>query len=395
MDDIAERGLAAHWRYKASSAQTTPQDATFDNWLARVKEMVENRELNALEFLDDFKFSLLSEEIYVFTPKGDIRNLANKSTALDFAFEIHSDIGAKCIGAKVNGKLVPISHTLKNGDLVEIITSQKQRVHEDWLDFVVTGKAKGKIRNSLREDKRQKAEEGLELLQRKFRNAKVQFNDQMAQRVMRYFHQKSLTDLYYNIALGKISREDLEVSKILAPKEEKSTNEELIPASKEDSAIPYVPRKNEEIIVGDDHELNYSLAKCCNPIPGDPIFGFVTIGEGVKIHRINCPNAISLMSNYGYRIIKAEWKAKFNFDKAFLAGIRISGIDDVGVVSRITDLISKELQVNMKSITFSSQAGTFEGTIILYIYDTTHLNELIHKLESTNKHMTVTRIDLA
>jgi GTP pyrophosphokinase len=396
MDDIAERGLAAHWRYKASSsAQSTPQDATFDNWLARVKEMVENRELNALEFLDDFKFSLLSEEIYVFTPKGDIRNLANKSTALDFAFDIHSDIGAKCIGAKVNGKLVPISHTLKNGDLVEIITSQKQRVHEDWLDFVVTGKAKGKIRNSLREEKRQKAEEGLEMLQRKFRNAKVQFNDQMAQRVMRYFHQKSLTDLYFNIALGKISKDDLEVSKILAPREEKNTGEELIPVSKEDSAIPYVPRKNEEIIVGDDHELNYTLAKCCNPIPGDPIFGFVTIGEGVKIHRINCPNSISLMSNYGYRIIKAEWKAKFNYEKAFLAGIRITGIDDVGVVSRITDLISKELQVNMKSITFGSQAGTFEGTIILYIYDTTHLNELIHKLESTNKHMTVTRIDLA
>lgn len=396
MDDIAERGLAAHWKYKSSSsAQSTPQDATFENWLARVKDMVENKELNALEFLDDFKFSLLSEEIYVFTPKGDIRNLPQKSTALDFAFDIHSDVGAKCIGAKVNGKLVPISHTLKNGDLVEIITSQKQRVHEDWLDFVISGRAKSKIRNSLKEEKRHKAEEGLEILLRKFRNAKVQFNDQMAQRVMRYFNELSLTDLYFHIATGKISKEQLELSRILAPREDKISPEELRPASKEEKSKPFVPRKNEEIIVGDDNELNYTLAKCCNPIPGDPIFGFVTIGEGVKIHRVNCPNAISLMSNYGYRIIKAEWKAKFNYEKAFQAGIRITGIDDVGVVSRITDMISKELKVNMKSISFGSHAGTFEGTIILYIYDTAHLNDLIHKLESTNKHMTVTRIDLA
>ncbi|MFY7847787.1 MAG: RelA/SpoT family protein [Bacteroidia bacterium] len=395
MEDIAERGLAAHWRYKATSSnQHTPQDATFDNWLNRVKDMLENRDLSALEFLDDFKFNLLSEEIYVFTPKGDIRNLPVNSTALDFGFEIHSDIGAKCIGAKVNSKLVPISHPLKNGDVVEIITSQKQRVNEGWLEFVITGKAKSKIRNWLKEEKRKSAEEGKDILARKFRNAKVQFNEQMANRVMRYFERNSLLDLYYDIAIGKIAREHIQISRILAPRDEQPTGGEEIAVSGSKPSRDYVPRKNEEIIVGDDHELNYTLSKCCNPIPGDPIFGFVTIGEGVKIHRVNCPNAVSLMSNYGYRIIKAEWKSKFNFDKAFLAGLRITGIDDVGIVSRTTDIISKELKVNMKSISFGSNAGTFEGTILLYTHDTTHLNDLISKLEKIGKHITVTRIEV-
>jgi GTP diphosphokinase / guanosine-3',5'-bis(diphosphate) 3'-diphosphatase len=396
MDDIAERGLAAHWKYKSSSAaQHTPQDATFDNWLNRVKDMLENKDLSALEFLDDFKFSLLSEEIYVFTPKGEIRNLPLNSTALDFGFDIHSDVGAKCIGAKVNGKLVPISHVLKNGDVVEIITSQKQRVNEDWQDFVVTGKAKSKIRNWLREEKRKKADDGKDILQRKFRNAKVQFNEQMANRVMRYFGKGSLLDLYFEIATGIIAKDSIQLSRILAPREE-GAQEEVKPRSGKgnEEGKAYLPGKNDQIIVGDDHELNYSLAKCCNPIPGDPIFGFVTIGEGVKIHRVNCPNAVSLMSNYGYRIIKAEWKHKFNFEKAFLAGLRITGIDDVGIVSRATDIISKELQVNMKSISFGSNAGTFEGTIILYIYDTNHLNNLISKLEKIGSHITVTRIEV-
>jgi GTP pyrophosphokinase len=356
--------------------------------------MLENRDLSALEFLDDFKFNLLSEEIYVFTPKGDIRNLPVNSTALDFGFEIHSDIGAKCIGAKVNSKLVPISHPLKNGDVVEIITSQKQRVNEGWLEFVITGKAKSKIRNWLKEEKRKSAEEGKDILARKFRNVKVQFNEQMANRVMRYFERSSLLDLYYDIAIGKIAKDHIQVSRILAPREEQPTAGEEIAVSSSKPSRDYVPRKNEEIIVGDDHELNYTLSKCCNPIPGDPIFGFVTIGEGVKIHRVNCPNAVSLMSNYGYRIIKAEWKSKFNFDKAFLAGLRITGIDDVGIVSRTTDIISKELKVNMKSISFGSNAGTFEGTILLYTHDTTHLNDLISKLEKIGKHITVTRIEV-
>ena len=309
---------------------------------------------------------------------------------MDFAFEIHTQVGSKCIGAKLNNRLVPLSHQLSNGDQVEILTSEKQHPREEWLNFVITGKAIARVRNYLRESKREQAEKGKEMLKKRFHKEKVEFTDDNVMKLVRYFKMQSQLDLYYSIQKELIPQEKLTIANIINKKIA------LVPPKPqaEHVAKPQPSRKG-EIVVGEENDLPYSLAKCCNPIPGDDIFGFITIGEGVKIHRTNCPNAVSLMSNYGYRIIKAQWRSTdVKHETKFLAGIRIVGIDDVGIVSSLSEIISKNMGVNMKAITIESHDGTFEGTISVYVEDTKHLDDLIKNIKGKHANMDVFRIDL-
>jgi len=387
MDEIAEKGYAAHWKYKNTKDGIENQESNgIDNWLARIKDILENPSTNALEFIDDFKLQLFQEEIFVFTPNGDLKKLPKGATILDFAFEIHTEVGCKCIGAKVNNKLVPFSYQLTNGDQVEIITSEKQHPREEWLQYVISGKAIGRIRNALREDKRINAEKGKEILKKKFNKEKIDFNDDNIQKLVKHFKVQSQLDLTYAISIEQIDINKVAIKDLLEKKAYVKKIESTKPIKSIDS--------KSEIVVGDDFDLPYTLSKCCNPIPGDDIFGFITIGEGVKIHRTNCTNAVSLMSNYGYRIIKAVWKnLPAKSEKKFLAGIKIVGIDDIGIVSSLTDIISKNMKVNMKAITIDSKDGTFHGIISLYIQDTQHLDALIKNIKQKHVNMNVTRID--
>ncbi len=391
MDEIAEKGYAAHWKYKNSKDGIESDQGTgVDSWLSRIKDILENPSANALEFMDDFKLQLIHEEIFVFTPEGDLKKLPQGASTLDFAFEIHTQVGSKCIGAKVNNKLVPISHKLSNGDQVEILTSEKQHPREEWLQFVVTGKAIARIRNSLREEKREVADTGREMLKKKFHKEKVEFTEDNIAKVVAALKVQSVLDLCYAVAKNLIPQEKLAIHDIV----NKKISAEPKP-KKEPSEKP-ISKSSKEIIIGDENDLPYSFAKCCNPIPGDDIFGFITIGEGVKVHRTNCPNAVSLLSNYGYRVIKTEWKnSPVKADKMFLAGIKLIGIDDVGIVSSLSDIISKNMGVNMKSITIESHDGTFEGTIVLFIQDTTHLDTLIQNIKLKHQNMEVSRIAIA
>lgn len=392
MDEIAEKGYAAHWKYKNSmDGISQSKSEGVDGWLTRIKEVLENPSSNALEFLDDFKLQLIHDEIFVFTPGGDLKKLPVGATALDFAFEIHTEVGNKCIGAKLNNKLVPISHVLTNGDQVEILTSEKQHPKEEWLNSVITGKAIARIRNYLREHKRIAAEEGKEILKKRFSKEKITFNDDNIQKLVKFFKIQSALDLYYNIQKGLISQDKLEIENILNFK----PNVNKLTKTSKTKEKPNATGSKNEIIVGEDNDLSYTLSKCCNPIPGDDIFGFITIGEGVKIHRTNCPNAVSLMSNYGYRVIKAQWKENLiKQETKFLAIIKIIGIDDVGVVSSLSDIISKNLEVNMKSITIESNEGTFEGTISVYVEDTKHLDLLMKKIQEKHPTMQISRVDI-
>ncbi|MEX0968654.1 MAG: bifunctional (p)ppGpp synthetase/guanosine-3',5'-bis(diphosphate) 3'-pyrophosphohydrolase [Bacteroidia bacterium] len=392
MDEIAEKGYAAHWKYKENESGETG----LEEWIRKIRELLENPEANALDFLDDFKLNLFSDEVFAFSPKGDIYTLPLNATALDFAFEIHTDVGLSCLGAKVNHKLVPLSYKLKNGDQVEIITSKKQKPNEAWLKFAVTAKARSKIKAALKEDKRKIADVGKEILSRKMRSAKVKFSNDKLLRLSRYFNLPSSLDLFYNIGSGKIDSHRLktamDIFQSLEVKKPEPTNGK--PKKKSKKILPPAV-KPDMVVVGGDTDLDYSFSKCCNPIPGDDIFGFITIGDGIKIHRTNCPNGIRLMSNYGYRIIKAKWAAMEIKDvKTFPVGVRLIGFDSLGIVSRITDIVSKELKVNMQSITVESKDGAFEGSIILLIYDTEHLEQLIQKIKKISGIDTVSRFDV-
>lgn len=392
MDEIAEKGFAAHWKYKETGGAHSDND--FERWLQQVREILENPDSNALDFLDDFKLNLFAEEVFVFTPKGELRKLPANATALDFAFDIHTGIGSHCIGAKVNNKLVPLNHKLANGDQVEIITSSKQRPNEDWLAYVVTAKAKAKIKDILKEEKKKIAEDGREALQRKFQHQKIAFTSENINHLLSWFRLKSAIDLYYLIATDKIKKTELDVAEIISEvTDKKNVPQPDVTEVRKKAKIADL--KEDTILIGEDYDFDYSMAKCCNPIPGDDVFGFITVGEGIKVHRTNCPNAVGLMSNYGYRILKARWRdTPIKRGQAFLAGVKIEGIDSVGIISTITDIISKELQVNMQSITVQSNEGKFEGKIMLFIYDTSHLEELMNKIKASNQLIQVSRIDI-
>ncbi len=388
MNEIAEKGFAAHWKYKEPSADSGV-DSGLDQWIHKVREMLNNPESNALDFLDDFKMNLFSDEIFIFTPKGALIQLPISATALDFAFEIHTDIGASCIGAKVNHKLVPLSYKLQNGDQVEVITSSKQSPKEDWLNFVVTAKAKSKIKSSLKEEKRKIAEQGKEILERKLKSLKITYNTDNLYKLTYYFKLPSTLDLFFNVAKGLIDvkqlKEFVTSEKIVENKPERPEN--LTPEQ-----FTKKVKTDDTLLIGEDlQKLDYKLSTCCNPIPGDDVFGFVTIGDGIKIHRTNCPNAAKLMSNYGYRIVKARWNSQKEL--AFLTGLRIIGIDDVGLINNITAVISGDFKVNMRSITVDTNEGMFDGSIMVYVNNTGHLDEMIAKLKTVPGVTSVTRFD--
>ena len=395
MDDIAERGLAAHWRYKAVSSKTvsTPQDVAFDNWLDAVKETLSNSDLSALDLVSEFRTSLLGEEIYIFTPKGDVKALPTGATALDFSFSIHTELGKRTLGAKVNNKLVSIQTTLKNGDIVEILTTSKSRVTRDWLDIAKTARAKSKIREALKAERTFKANQGKLLIERLFRKHQFKFTDSNIKKLMHHFKYQVQAEFFHSVAEGQIRLNRELLQKIVLKKavETPESGEKL--ANNKPTSTAAKRKKSDQIIIGDDYEMPYSLSKCCHPVPGDPIFGFVTVGEGVKVHRTTCPNATRLMSQYGYRIIPAQWRGD-GYQKAFDTAIAVRGIDDVGIVSRITDIISKDMEVNMKSINISSnEDGTFGGKIEVMIYDLLHLEQLIAKIKATHKYIEVMRED--
>ncbi|MCS6981096.1 MAG: bifunctional (p)ppGpp synthetase/guanosine-3',5'-bis(diphosphate) 3'-pyrophosphohydrolase [Flavobacteriales bacterium] len=388
MDEIAERGYAAHWKYKESSIETN-----IDEWLRKVRAVLEQGDQNAVDFVESFKLDLVTEEIFVFTPKGELKALPTGSTALDFAYEIHSDIGDHCLGAKVNGRLVPLSYVLQSGDQVEIITSSKQKPKEDWLKIVKTSKARHKIKQALREEKRRLAEEGREQFERKLRHLGFTFSEKDVPKIIRFFQVPNIQDFYVRVATDVITNNDIrrfykeELSRSWydyfrkklrrSPSEGKKETTPSAPTLQE--LLKKTHRSEDSLIIGDNvTNLDYKLASCCNPIPGDEVFGFVTVNEGIKIHKTNCPNANTLLSNFAYRVVKARWTS--SEDIAFQAGITIRGFDDVGIVNRITRIISNQLKVNMKSINFESNEGLFEGRIMLFVHDTQHLEDLMEKL---------------
>lgn len=373
MNEIAEKGFAAHWKYKESNS-----DNGLDQWIQKVRDILSNPESNALDFVADFKMNLFSDEIFIFTPKGALIQLPQGATALDFAFEIHSDLGASCIGAKVNHKLVPISHILQNGDQVEIITSTKQTPKEDWLNIVKTAKAKSKVKSSLKEEKRRIAEDGKEILERKLKSLKITYNTDNLNKLSYYFKLSSTQDLFYSVAKGDIDIKDLKEFAISEKSNELGLNQFN---SHVEGLVKKINKKGQEtLLIGDElQKIDYTLSPCCNPIPGDDVFGFVTVSDGIKIHRSNCPNAASLMANYAYRIVKAKWTSQKEL--AFLTGLSILGIDDVGLVNRITKVISEDFKINIRSITISSNEGIFEGSIMIFVNSTEHLESLINRLK--------------
>lgn len=390
MDEIAEKGYAAHWKYKDSNST---HESNLEKWLVRVRELLEKQDLSALEFVDDFRGNLFNEEIFVFTPKGELKNLPNGATALDFAFDIHTDIGAKCIGAKVNQKLVPINHVLKNGDQIEILTSSKQKANEDWLRFVISPKAKSKIKELLKEDKRNVMEEGKELLARKLKQLKIDANSQMFEQMRAYFNVNSQFELHYRVGKGTITLNDLKRFKEFKPSSPLKTRPlEQVDVKAIEQEIKAKGRQEDTLLIGEDMDVvEYKLAKCCTPIPGDEVFGFVTVNEGIKIHRTNCPNATELLANHGNRVIKAKWTSQH--EVAFLTGLKVIGTDRVGLINDVSKVISEELKVNMSSLAFKTDQGIFSGEIMLYVNDTRHLEMLIAKLEKVEGVVKVTRFD--
>ena len=385
MDDIAEKGFAAHWKYK----EKLKGDSRFDDWISSIRDLVSQKNYSPQEFLDDFRGNLYNEEVFVFTPNGDLKTLPINSTVLDFAYSIHTEVGSKCTGAIIDKVLVPLTQILKSGDQVNIITSTKQKPSEDWINKVVTSKAKSSIKSSLMRQRKNLSVQGKDLIKRKFKKLKLEF-DQNISKVAIYFHYKSVIEFYYDIAKGifnlKKIREYLNSIEKLKIKEEN-----LIVEDKSKKIINKKTSSNLILFDGNNQTLDYSISSCCNPIPGDDIFGFVTINEGIKVHRTNCSNAPELLSKYAYRVIKAEWFTKTNDN--LVSSLLINGTDRIGVLDDITKIISSQLKVNMKSISIKMKDGIFEGKIELFVSDTLQLFKLIEKLQKVQNVIGIKRID--
>jgi len=386
MNEIAEKGFAAHWRYKGLES-----GQGLEEWLGRIREVLETPETDAREFLDDFKLSLYSKEIFVFTPKGDLRKFPAGATVLDFAYDIHSDVGSNCTGAKVNGRNVPIRHILQNGDRVEIMTSKNQSPKLDWLTFVVTSKAKSKIRFKLNETKVKAAEQGKELLMRRLKNWKIQFSDDIVRKLLKFYKLKIAQELYY-----RISKEEIDISEVKSlliqeeATEKQTIDKENIELHTSESFI-----RPDDFLVIDSSlaKVDFKLAKCCNPIVGDDIFGFVTVSEGVSIHRLNCPNASQLISRYGYRVVKAQWRTGLK-EALFSVEVEIQGEDDPNILSSISNILAKDLKIALQSINFNTEDGLFNGRMKITIRDTAHLDSLIGRLSSLKGIYKVRRIEI-
>lgn len=385
MDDIAEKGLAAHWKYK-----TEDYDKFYDKWLSKIRDLLENPDPDALDFIDDFKLNLFSSEVYCFTPKGELKTLPSGATALDFAFEIHTEIGARCLGAKVNHQLVPLSYELKNGDQIEIITSSKKQHNDEWLNFVVTAKAKAKIKHLLKGNKKKFSSLGKSALEKKFKQLKVTFNSANLNELMAIFDAKSLNELYYQVGREKIN---LNVLNQIDVEKDRFVLRKLVrKKSRLGRFFPFIKKDNSNLILEHNAgKLEYSLAECCHPIPGDEIFGFAVAGGAVKVHKTNCKKAVNMMSKFSKRVLRARWTE--NKKVAFITTIDVTGIDDVGIVSNITRVISEELDVNMRSLQFKSHDGIFEGSITLYIENTSHLDELVENINQVKGVISVQRAE--
>ena len=396
MHEVAEKGVAAHWKYKGED-DDSPQEKEnigLDNWLKSVHSLLENADQNSLEMVNDFKMDLFNDEIFVFTPKGDLKRLNQGATILDFAYEIHSAIGNQCMGAKVNHKLVPLSFVLNTGDQIEILTSKKQKPSEDWLKFVVTSKAKSAIKKAVKESYRQIAEEGKIILDRKLKSLKVNHSEENLWTLATFFKVDSPLDVYHLIASDKslvLRLKELDINAgIFTLEKSKDFKKQDF---KEYREYKPIPKNAELILMGEDANfMEYSFATCCNPIPGDDVFGFISIGEGIKVHRTNCPNAVNMMSKYSYRIVKARWNTGTN--KSFLTGIVLEGIDNVGVVSQVSAIITKNLEINMQSIAFVSKDGIYEGKINLYVTNQEELQLLMNELKALEGVVSVRRFEI-
>jgi len=380
MDEIAERGFAAHWKYK----NVNTQQYIYENWLDNIRDMLDDTHKDALEFLSDFRTNLYAEELYVFTPKGDLKVMPKGATALDFAFAIHSDIGYHASAIKINNKLVPMGYKLQNGDQVEIITNRNQKPNEEWLRMAVTGKARAKIRTALKESRKVQGEDGMEKLERKLKSIKADLEENVDQ-LARHFGYNSRLDLYYDIAigqfdLGQVKEFAVEGGKILFPTKQRTSVTDTEP-----STSPALSKDGVQVrisIGGEDAaQYKYSLATCCNPVVGDDIFAYVTSNAGIKIHRINCPNATHLMASYGYRVQKAEWSTSGNTQS--IVNLRITGVDDgPGVIERVTNKISSGLGINIRSMSIEGKEGYFEGKLTLVVSNKNQLNMVIRSLKN-------------
>ncbi len=390
MDEIAEKGYAAHYRYKNQDEH----ESGLDDWLNKIKETLENSDSNALDFVEDFKLNLYAKEIFVFTPNGDLKALPKNATALDFAFAIHTQVGMNCRGAKVNGKLKPISYKLKSGDQVEIITSKNQKPNIGWLDFVVTARARTRIKNSLKEDQKKIAAEGKEILTRKLRHLKIELNEKVVNELVNYFKLHTSLDLFYRMGNGSIDNNQL---KDFIAKRNNAFVSFFKNRIKRKTSSPEVFEKEEvtdkydSLVFGKEEErLDYKMSPCCNPIPGDKVFGFVTINDGIKVHKKDCPNAISLQANYAYRIMSAKWIDSTK--QEFKAILKIHGVDHVGMVNEITQVISRNMSVNIHNLNISGHDGIFEGRITISVKNKSQLQKLSDSIKKIEGIETVDRI---
>lgn len=389
MNEIAEKGYAAHYKYKNAN----DKEDNLDLWINKLQEALESNETNAVDFVEQFKLNLYSKEIFVFSPKGDLKSLPKGATPLDFAFSIHTEVGMKTRGAKVNGKLVPLSHELQSGDRIEILTSENSKPNSNWLDYATTARARSKIKSYLNADKKEVANEGKEILRRKLKQLKINLNEKTVNELVNYFKLSTSLDLFYRVGLGTIdnsmlkayanSRSNVFVSYI--------KNKIRKPDAPKDVDKEEITSKFDMLVFGKEEErLNYTLAKCCNPIPGDKVFGFLTINDGIKVHKNDCPNALSLQSNYAYRIMTAKWID--STQQEFTAQIQLSGLDNLGLVNEVTQVISSNMHVNIKSLSFSSDDGIFSGKITLAVKTKNILKKLIDNLKKINGIEKVTRV---
>jgi guanosine-3',5'-bis(diphosphate) 3'-pyrophosphohydrolase len=384
MNEIAEKGYAAHYKYKEGEKE---QDENLESWIGKLQEVIENPESSAVEFVEQFKLNLYAKEIFIFTPNGELKSLPKNATPLDFSFSIHTEIGMKTRGAKVNGKLVPLNHILQSGDQVDIITSESAKPTANWLDYVITTRAKSKIKSSLKEDKKAIAIEGKEILRRKLKQLKITLNERSINELVNYFNLNTSLDLFYRVGIGSIdntmlksfanSRSNALVSFIKNKiTRTKGTIKEAV--EKEE-----ITSKFDMLVFGKEEEtLSYKLSTCCNPIPGDLVFGFLSIKDGIKIHKKACPNALSLQSNYAYRIMSAKWID--SSQQVFKAVIKLTGIDKLGLVNSITKVVSENMNVNIKTIKFDTDSGTFNGEIAVEVNNTNFVEKLMERLQKIN-----------
>lgn len=398
MDEIAERGFAAHWKYKGVSGQ---QDV-YERWLDSVREILEDPTSDAVQFLGDFRSNnLFNEEVYVYTPKGDMRIMPKGATALDFAFHIHSDVGYHCLSIRVNNKLVPLSYVLENGDQIQVVAHRNQKPNETWLKMVVTGKAKSKIRAAMREERKRQGELGREALERKFKNAKVEHTEEAINLLIKTYNLLSATDLYFFIAAGDITVADIfkkfqvEHNRLVLVKTPEIPHVEVPVTPKPTVASKGSTLPKPKLLINGEpaDQYDYSLATCCNPVAGDQVFAYLTAGAGLKIHRINCPNAGNLMVNYGYRVMRAEWVMNTGMG-SFVVDLKITGVDKgPGVIEQLTHEISSFLGLNIRALNIAGKDGYYEAHMSLQVANTNQLNQAIHSLKNLDIVSTVTRIE--